>query len=62
MNMSRVATILLISADLDELFALSGRILVMFDGQAMGTLPIADADLDTIGLMMAGTPRSDPRS
>ncbi len=59
---ARGAAILLISADLDELFALSDRILVMFDGQAMGTVPIEAAELETIGLMMAGTPQTKLRS
>ena len=55
---ARGAAILLISADLDELFALSDRFLVMFDGQAMGSLPARAASLDQLGLMMAGTPHS----
>jgi ABC-type uncharacterized transport system ATPase subunit len=55
----RGAAILLISADLDELFALSNRILVMFGGRAMGILASAEADLDKLGLMMAGTPQPD---
>ncbi len=46
--------ILLISEDLEELFALSDRILVMFKGQIMGDFPIKEAQLDTIGLLMAG--------
>jgi general nucleoside transport system ATP-binding protein len=46
--------ILLISEDLEELFALSDRILVMFKGQIMGDFPIEEAQLDTIGLLMAG--------
>ncbi len=56
---ARGAAILLISADLDEIFALSDRILVMFDGRNMGTLAIEEADLENIGLMMAGTPLAD---
>ena len=42
--------ILLVSAELDEIMALSDRILVMFDG----ALAPAEADERTIGLMMAG--------
>ena len=56
---ARGAAILLISADLDEIFALSDRILVMFDGRNMGTLPAAEANLENIGLMMAGTPLAE---
>jgi ABC-type uncharacterized transport system ATPase subunit len=50
--------ILLVSADLDELLALSNRILVMFNGQVMGELPKGKADPEMIGMMMAGTPLS----
>lgn len=55
----RGAAILLISADLDELFALSDRLLVMYDGRAMGIMPIAEASLEQVGLMMAGTAVED---
>jgi len=54
----RGAAILLISADLDELLALSNRILVMYEGQIMGELPKGRADPELIGMMMAGTPSS----
>lgn len=50
----RGAAILLISEDLDELLALSDRIAVMYGGRIMGTVPIAEADAERIGLMMAG--------
>lgn len=46
--------ILLISGDLDELLAVSDRIAVIFEGEIMGTVPADDADVETIGLMMAG--------
>ncbi|HIQ06334.1 MAG TPA: ABC transporter ATP-binding protein [Anaerolineae bacterium] len=46
--------ILLISEDLDEIFALSDRIAVMYEGRIMGIVPIAFAQRETIGLMMAG--------
>jgi general nucleoside transport system ATP-binding protein len=52
----RGAAILLISTDLDELFALCDRILVLYNGQSMGEIPEGKADAATIGLMMAGTP------
>jgi simple sugar transport system ATP-binding protein len=48
--------ILLISADLDEIFLLSDRILVMYNGQSMGELAGGKADIQKIGMMMAGTP------
>jgi len=52
----RGAAILLISADLDELLALSNRILVMYEGRIMGELPKGQADPEQIGMLMAGTP------
>lgn len=55
----RGAGILLITSDLDELLLLSDRILVMFAGEAMGVLPTSEADLQSLGLMMAGTRKSE---
>jgi ABC-type uncharacterized transport system ATPase subunit len=52
----RGAGILLVSADLDEIFLLSDRILVMFNGQSMGILNSQDADIHHLGLLMGGTP------
>lgn len=52
----RGAAILLISTDLDELFALCDRIMVIYNGQSMGEMPEGKADAETIGLMMTGTP------
>ncbi len=52
----RGAAILLISTDLDEIMLLSDRILVMYNGGSMGELPVGEADAQTLGLMMAGTP------
>lgn len=46
--------ILLISEDLDEIFALCDRIAVIFEGEIMGELLIEVADREAIGLMMAG--------
>lgn len=51
----RGAAILLISGDLDELFALSDRLMVLYSGRVMGIMPIEEADLERVGLMMAGT-------
>lgn len=53
---ARGAGILLFSADLDEILLLSDRVLVMFNGQSMGILDARSADIQTLGLMMAGTP------
>ena len=46
--------ILLISADLDELFALADRILVMFRGSIVGECTPLNTDYNTIGLLMSG--------
>jgi simple sugar transport system ATP-binding protein len=51
---NRGAAVLLISADLDEIFALSDRIVVMSEGRAVHEVPIAEADLGVIGKHMAG--------
>jgi simple sugar transport system ATP-binding protein len=55
---ARGAGLLLISSDLDEIFLLSDRILVMFNGQAMGIVETHNADIRMLGRMMAGTPFS----
>jgi simple sugar transport system ATP-binding protein len=56
---SRGAGILLVSADLDEILLLSDRILVLYNGRSMGILETRSADIQTLGLMMAGTPLAD---
>ena len=45
--------VLLVSVELDEIMALSDRILVMFEGQVVGTMKGSEADKTTLGLMMA---------
>lgn len=49
--------ILLISEDLDEIMALSDRIVVLYEGKIMGEVDRAEADVESLGLMMAGTPQ-----
>jgi general nucleoside transport system ATP-binding protein len=51
---NRGAAVLLISADLDEIFALADRIVVISEGRAVHETPIADADVGVIGRHMAG--------
>ncbi|MDQ7026458.1 MAG: ABC transporter ATP-binding protein [Anaerolineae bacterium] len=46
--------ILLISEQLDELLALSDRIAVLHGGEIMGIVDAAEADIEHLGLMMAG--------
>jgi len=53
---ARGTAILLISEDLDELLALSDRIAVMYEGRIMGVVDAAEADVEHLGLMMAGEP------
>jgi len=56
------AAILLISEDLDEIFAISDRIAVLFEGRIVGEVPTEHATLDAIGLMMAGVhPAQEPQ-
>jgi len=51
---NRGTAVLLISADLDEIFALSDRVVVMSEGRAVHEVAIGEADLGTIGRHMAG--------
>ncbi|RLG45678.1 MAG: heme ABC transporter ATP-binding protein, partial [Thermoproteota archaeon] len=53
----RGSAILLVSEDLEEIMELSDRIAVMFEGEIMGILPAEKANLEDIGLMMAGAKR-----
>ena len=46
--------ILLVSVELDEILALSDRIMVMNEGRVVGTIARAEADRPRLGLMMAG--------
>jgi simple sugar transport system ATP-binding protein len=49
------AGVLLISAELDEIFALSDRILVMFEGKFVAEFLRGKVDETTLGLKMAGS-------
>ncbi len=55
------AAILLMSEELEELLSLSDRICVIYEGRIMGEIPIGSEGssqelVETIGLMMTGTP------
>ncbi|MDD5468047.1 MAG: ABC transporter ATP-binding protein [Anaerolineales bacterium] len=50
----RGAGVLLISEDLEEIFALSDRIAVIYKGQIVGVVDSQKASLEQIGLWMAG--------
>lgn len=49
----RGVPVLLVSTELDEIVALSDRIMVLYRGQIVGIVP-ADTPRETLGLMMAG--------
>ena len=52
--------VLLVSEDLEELIAMSDRLAVMCKGEIMGILDRpSEVPVETIGLMMAGTPLED---
>jgi ABC-type uncharacterized transport system ATPase subunit len=48
------AAVLLISEELEELFSLSDRVYVIYEGRIMGE--VHDSNLENVGLMMTGTP------
>ncbi len=52
--------ILLISEDLDEVMALSDRLIVMYEGAIMGQMPKQEATVERIGLLMSGVSESEP--
>lgn len=51
----RGVAILLISTELEEVFALSDRIAVIYEGEVMNIVPAKPAYREAVGLMMAGT-------
>ena len=46
--------LLLISTELSEIFALSDRIGVLYSGRLLRIIDRQDADIETIGMLMAG--------
>ena len=50
----RGAGVLLVSEDLDEILALSDRVIVLYRGRVVGEVDSANADVADIGYMMAG--------
>ena len=57
---NRGAAVLLVSEDLDEVFELSDRIIVMFHGKFVYETPAAEADIAIIGKHMAGHGDHEP--
>jgi general nucleoside transport system ATP-binding protein len=56
---SRGAAILLISTELEEVLSIADRVAVMYEGEIMGIVDPAQADINDVGLMMAGSLRRD---
>lgn len=52
------AAVLLVSEDLDELLALSDRLVVMYEGRIVGEMAAAAADVERLGMLMAGRGRA----
>jgi simple sugar transport system ATP-binding protein len=50
--------VLLVSEDLDELLALSDRLIVLYEGRVVGSMHAPDADPERLGLLMAGRDRA----
>ena len=46
--------IFLISEDLDELFKLSNKLLVIYEGKVIKSFSTSESDIESIGLAMAG--------
>jgi len=51
--------VLMVSEDLDEVFALSDRIAVIYEGEIIGIVDAATTTREAVGLMMAGV-RPEP--
>jgi ABC-type uncharacterized transport system ATPase subunit len=50
----RGRAVVVISEDLEEVFEIADRIAVMFEGRIRDVLPVAEAEVARIGLLMAG--------
>ncbi len=51
--------VLLVSADLEEILSLSDRIVVMYEGKITGSMSAAEANEETLGLLMMGGESSE---
>ncbi len=54
----RGAAILLVSEDLDELLVLADRLVVLYEGRIVGEMAVADANVEQLGMLMAGRGRA----
>ena len=55
----RGAAVLLLSEDLDEIFTISDRIAVIYEGEIVGIVKAKDATPEQLGLMMSGAMREE---
>jgi general nucleoside transport system ATP-binding protein len=51
---ARGRAVLVISEDLEELFEIADRIAVIFEGRILDSMPVGEAEVARIGLLMAG--------
>jgi general nucleoside transport system ATP-binding protein len=51
---ARGRAVIVFSEDLEELFEIADRIAVIFEGRILDIVPVAEADIARIGLLMAG--------
>ena len=56
---ARGGAILLISEELDEILGLSDRVDVMYEGRVVATMPVGEAEIGRIGLLMTGGHETD---
>jgi simple sugar transport system ATP-binding protein len=54
----RGAAVLLVSEDLDELLALTDRLVVLYEGRIVGQMTAPEADAEHLGMLMAGRGRA----
>jgi len=63
LDLARKGTALVvISTDLDELFALSDRMAVLYHGHLSAALPLAELTVEKVGLMMGGNLAGEPHA
>ena len=51
--------VFVVSAELDEVMSLSDRIIIMYEGKIMDTVPAEDATREQLGLLMAGVSKDE---
>jgi ABC-type uncharacterized transport system ATPase subunit len=52
--------LIVISEDLEELYQIADRLVVMSGGRVVGDMPIAEAEIHKVGLLMAGGRHEEP--